>query len=253
MISLKKLLLENPEANPDDIFGEYIFGALRIDEPAASEINTDEEFEFQKSLKNHYVGDVYNQRLNNFLPTIFELINSGKYLDFLMPDKKYKHAYRLMISIPIEKAGQLFGINFLEIKNDKPFGLINKEIVYEPQIKQNNMSSWTIKLHEHSFEAITLDQKSIKDTSLGQVFVMLHANIDDNKFILNPEKINEKTKNLMPYNEWEVLSYGDVIVDKFSYVIIDYENSAKFEELRRSYVSVTFRYQDIVKKLIDNF
>jgi hypothetical protein len=255
MLTLKKLLLETPEANPDDIFGEYLFGDSRIDEPAKFELDTKKEFEFKNSLKDHYIGNVYNYSLKSFMPTIFELINSGKYLDFLIPDKKYKHAYRLLLNVPLDNDDEekLFGIDFLEIKNDKPFGLINKEIIYKPLSFHDNMSSWTLNLNKKIFEGLGFSFKKKRIDHYGKnrifIYILLNAKIKNNKFILNPEEIDKKTKNVMPVNEWEVLSYGDVTVDKFSYFIADHENASGFGT---TIDKITiYENDDILNKLIE--
>jgi hypothetical protein len=251
MLTLKKILLEKPEANPDDIFGEYIFGSRRLDEPASNEPNTEKEDKFIKGLNNHFQWAPYDKELAVFVPEIFKLIKQGKYLDFLKPGDQHEYAYRLLFDFPIKKAEQIFGVKFSEIIRDKPYGTVNKNVIYKPLKKQKGLSSWTVNLSFDTFAEINGGIFNIWPNS-PRLPIIFRAKIKDNNFFLNPDNIIKKTKWIMvATEEEEVISYGDVIVDKFSYVVLDYENSSDIEELEREEEKVTYDFDSVLNKLID--
>jgi hypothetical protein len=230
-IKLKKILLETPEANPDDIFGEYIFGLRRKDYPARNERDTKEEYKLGSALQSHYSGNVYNSNLSSFIPEIFKLIKKGKYLNFLKPDDKYKTAYRLIAEMNLDEAKKIFNIDFYELlKNKKAYGSIRKKFVYTPLEKHNGLSSWTVELEEKTFVSVLENINLMFEDDHPNVFLMLCADIKNNNFILNPDQIQEKT-DLTKFDELEILSYGNVTVNKISYFITDNKNTSEIGQL----------------------
>jgi hypothetical protein len=249
MLSIKKLIFEAPEANPDDIFGEYIFGGSRRDEPAKNEENTQKENEFSIGLFMHYDRTPYNDMVSKHVPDVLNLIKQGKYLDFLKPDDKHKYAYRLIKDIGEKKAEQMFGIDFKDLlENKKTHGLIKKNFLYHPKENQNKLSSWTVNLDKKIFKNILRFNNRYHKTHNFSITVLLQTKIENNNFFLNPEQIQNKTA-LEHLKEWEVLSYGDVTVDKFSYFITDYENTSGFGIEVGEFT--IYKNDDILNKLIE--
>jgi hypothetical protein len=252
MIKLKKILLENPDANKDDLFGEYLFGNYRRDYPASEEKDTVQEKELAYALANHFNYGAYNETLYSFLPIIFDLIKKGKYLNFLKPDEEYEYAYRLIQKIGLEQAHEYFNIDFKQyLKRKIAYGVIDKNIIYQPKARQNNMSSWTLLPQKDIFNSILNSSADIKSDYEAYVFMFLRAKIKDNNFILNPEQMQNKT-NLVRVDEFEVLSHGNVNVDRISFFIIDKNNTSEFgtEYTYGNEKVLEYETIDILNKLI---
>jgi hypothetical protein len=263
MIKLKKLLLETPEANPDDIFGEYIFGKDRKDVPAKLEKNTDDENFFTDSLKKHYAGSIYNSSLSFYMPTLIELIKSGKYLNFLNPDDKFEYAYRLMFGLSIHRASEICNVDFASLlENSTTFGVIDKSFTYTPKISQMDMSSWTVSKNREIFKHIINQKTFLKklpgttNVNNSLVTIFMKAKIKDNIFVLNPEEISNKT-NLEEFKELETLSFGDVKIESYSFFILDPDNTSGFGQTKLLSMDsakdnyMVYDYKKILNKLIE--
>jgi hypothetical protein len=233
MLSLKKLLLETPEANPDDIFGEYIFGSQRLDEPANEEADTRDEFQFISGLKSHFRSLPYNDNVSVFLDDIFKLIKSGKYTKFLKPDDKHEYAYRLLCFLKIEQANELFDLNIKirDIDNgifDNPV-VLSKKMRYTPHSSHNGMASWTVNKDYESFSTVADwfgQYKNIYEHIEPLIIAVVRSKIKENDFFLNFENLVNYTDEIIKFkNEKEVVSYGNVEIDKICYSVLFYDKS----------------------------
>jgi hypothetical protein len=251
MIKLKKLLLETPEANPDDIFGEYIFGGSRLDEPAKSEEDTRFEKEFTKNLKIFFGNrSIYNDKsLTFFLARCIELKNQGKYLDFLQP--KNGKAYRFLLNLSHEQLLQIIDLSdeeihlseFGKVYSKTTSSLYKHRSIYNKESGLNGITkthSWTMDpaslINVLKDRSMSLTQKTANAKLKGNYleyyiknkipppnfFVCLESDIQKNKdnFILNYEKIVEKTgKNIIEFpEEKEVVGFGKIKLDKVYYM-----------------------------------
>jgi hypothetical protein len=233
MIKLKKLILEKPEANPDDIFGKYLFGSERSDEPASNEDDTELEEEFWYALDNHFGSYAYNNELQKIFPKILKLVHDGKYAKLLKP--RNKKCYRLLYNVPEDKAQKILGLTYNQVESIrntqiKPH-VINNSEDYE-NLEGTILSSWTSKLNFKSFESVSESASIFRHTNVNSneyiksiFIIILEANIENNKFLVNPVNFNKYIPHIFSYeDEFETIGYGKIKINRASFVCISPEN-----------------------------
>jgi hypothetical protein len=253
MIKLKKLLLETPEANPDDIFGEYLFGSKRLDEPASKEKDTAKEKKLIDGLFWHFRDKPYNNILALYSDIILDLIKSGKYLNLLKPDEKNKYAYRLLFDLSIKKANEILDLNIKE--EDIEIGMydyplvLNKKIIYKPIAHQNKLSSWTIEPKIKSFNSVINFKQDLREFYYyhdPRVYAIVRSKIKNNNFFINFENLLNNTADIIKFkNEKEVISYGDVEIDKICFCVLFHDKNKR--ELDDNWCGKSFNSFDATK------
>lgn len=218
--------LDEQEAQPDDVFGQWLLPNKRNDLPdeAKSETDTPDEVNFALTLGDHYSGEMDN--FSKWIPTISSLEKQGKYSAVLSVPDKYKHAYRSM-GLDLRQLESLIGKSITP--ETEKNGSVNSGIM---QLKgkaglgrtsstsgQRTHYSWTV--NPEVFSKIKQDWGSLAPGKDYTVF--LRAPIAGNTFLLNPDIASELgiAKN-WAYQE-EIISVGPVTCDK----IIWYKNHNK--------------------------
>jgi hypothetical protein len=241
-ITLKNLFQNNStaEALPHDIFGKYLFGSARDDEPASRETDTEDENKFLKILK-RFFGLSHEGIKNNkndfveFFKICLDLKNKSKYKNILTP-KKGK-VYRVLYGIPFKKTSELLKIDEQILYSERGQVITSENVnIYKPK---NNISSWTYNssiilnsLEENNF---MVDPDSWQDTCL----IIFEANIDSNdNFLFNHDYITKVSGyNIIQYNEQEVLALGNVKVDK-AYCITPYVTESGYLDVNEMFEEI---------------
>jgi len=210
MIKLSSILflVEKPEAEPNDIYGRYLFGMDRNDagEPGIpEEPDTGPEIKLKDKLTAHYgVNDTLSPSTVNQL---LKLKQSGKYVKPLKVPDKYQYAYRFL-SLPKNELQQIVlgGKEAIKSKDILDTGL--KRIPQlNPRSPKELVQSWTV-TPDNFFEVSDLALTG-PDEYMVLVRALIHKG--NNKFLLNPDvflnldNITEGTGN-----EMEVISIGSV-------------------------------------------
>lgn len=137
-LSVKRYLAK-PDANPDDIFGAYLFADHREDAPP--EPDNSKEQNLWSNLQSHYMG---SQGVLEPWQEIFQdLIKQGKYRKFLAPPK-VRYLYRMMW-VPTHQLEDVFGLSQQDIDTLERIGKLEIHGGVYPGRKYGRVttSSWT--------------------------------------------------------------------------------------------------------------
>lgn len=191
-----------PEANPEDIFGKYLFAPERAKAgealPKPVEKNTKGEEEVKAQLGAHYHGEMDN--LNPVVVRkLLELKSRGKYLNVLGVPKKYKHAYRILTF----ESTNMFE-KFIGQREAPMHGVATMNL---PPYHRFHLS-WTVN------PSMFLGKDAEDDLALkyrSMYFVLLKAPVDTNQFLLNPDVLPKLKDIVGDYGyQKEVISVGTV-------------------------------------------
>jgi hypothetical protein len=265
------LLKEKPEAQPDDIFGQYLFAPSRNDIPdeASHEQNTPPEVQVRKALQNHIGGNDTSQ-IGKWFNTLYDLVQQGKYTKLLKVPSSFKYAYRLitvddttlMSMLPrIKDISQLHNI-----EKDKVHVQVGGIYNHKSETSNSPVSSWTV---EHNAIADMIDgefsfgMKQMNKSKYNYT-VLFVAPVQGNKFLINPSPEYYAAIDTMWFaDEQEILGYGPIKLSKILYKLVhvpDQENDAESspwlkskheteEEQQEYQKTLSSFYKDIVPKI----
>jgi hypothetical protein len=219
---------EVPEGYKNPPLGQYLFAPVRNDVPVPKEINTDDEQKMMKDLGSHFGGEGSVGEIEQSLTTLKNYEQQGLYTKLLKPPSGL--AYRFMSDVRIEMASSMF-LNGLPVETI--IATPNKAICVEPIGMVENpgakstvgrgatkAASWTISPATYNFGDFT-------STRSGYVAILLVANIDPEKFLLNPDSLANYAQEdsrifdaSLIKSEREVISLGPVDVLKAAYIYV---------------------------------
>lgn len=203
--SLNEIYVSEQDANPDDVFGQWLWPDIRSNVPpeAKQEPDTPEEKSFKLTVKDHYNGDMDN--LARYIPTMVDLETKGKYTDILSVPANYKFAYRVM-GLSRTQLESILGAALTD--DNIQFGTAEKAIAPQPPTREH--ASWTV--DPTMFKQMAKDWGKL--TPGKEYTVFFRAPVQSNKFLLNPDMMADMG---IPKNwayQKEVISVGNIKCDK---------------------------------------
>ena len=230
-ILLAEKTTSSPEGNKSDPLGAYVFASLRDDVPQPAEPDTESEKALANAYNKHYHGRP--DALQGWIDDILDL--KDDYPDFFDVPDRYTKAYRTL-TVP---EGVLANILGREITDEDKDGEIHVEDsgTQPGSFKGKNFFSWTIE--PDIFYGLKKDWGSLFKTDWikrkvgDQGFVIfIRADIGSNTFFNNPQKM-KKTGLAGQFDyQMEVISVGEVSLDRVVYFYFDSDTDPK-EEARR--------------------
>lgn len=207
---VEQALVNEQEANEDDIFGQWLAPDRRDDVPpeAREEQHTEEEQDVLDHIEGHLHAN--NFGLDEWGPKLLKLLKQGKYTKILSPPK-VKYAYRLMTaqSATLEKilGRKLKGDELDSVKASR--GFRKNGGIFKPR---NVASSWTI-------DPTVFDQiVSTAHIPPDEWTVILKAPIKGNNFILNPDTMYDIADMEGMVHELETVGIGPIKLDNITYI-----------------------------------
>lgn len=185
------------EAEPNDIFGAYLFADQRKGMKGLEPNNYKEDV-FLDDLKKHYNNVGY---LNQWIPKMRELKNQKKYKDILTPPKG--KVWRLLTGVNDTTIQKMLSMRKQELRNhENDFYKISNMII---KPKSDKIQSWTYSLQYKTFENLFIENTD------NIVILEAYTQNKNNDFFLNHENIR-KIDDMPEYvkKEYETISYGDV-------------------------------------------
>lgn len=201
-------IYSKPEADKDDIFGQYLFAPERTDVPMPPEENTEEEEKLFVAIQDMF-GDKGDANLRKFSKKILELLANNKYAALLSPgDRK---AYR-GIKITKKELLDLIEPYGEEIKYNE-YVTMNLPDKLDP-LKGNLLQSWTVDL-DQAAKFASYDRPGGRVVA---VIFVARTDAEGNNFFGAP-----KTLASVVYPEYEeeaeVISVGSIEYDGFAYFV----------------------------------
>jgi len=214
-----------PEGPSSGHFGKYVFADQREDVP--NEPNTPEEDSLADALDKHFHG-----RPQELQGWIDELIKDKKdYPSVLEPPARSKRAYRTM-TVPTKVLEDVIGHSLSPEDFDGEVHFTSGGV--QKPIGGRSFYSWT--LEPDIFYGLRKDWGSlfstdwIKNKVGGKGFVVfISADIDDNTFLLNPDKIEKAGLAGQFSYQREVLSVGPVNLADVAYFYFDSDSDTTSE------------------------
>lgn len=201
MISLQRLLFEEPESGFGAIFGKYLFDKTREDVPSsAKERETKIEDDFRMALRD-YLNINSKKDLSALAPTLFQTIENGLYQRILKPD--ITTVYRVL-AMRIPQALTILGMTEAELVAQKSPSSI-KGFTLSPQ-------------GEYPIQGWTSDNSILKGfmnfSYKKEVIITFKTTTANGKFFGVPGELARALGNDANISEMETISYGPVKCDE---------------------------------------
>lgn len=190
------------DAEKDDIYGKYLFGSRRGNEP-----NTREENDLDWALTWH-IRDNSSASLSQKRSELVDLKNSGKYGQYLEPDAD--EAYRSMVFYDPKNVEKLLNVPFEEIQKqvDAKGYAVFHVMKYLTQFgTDSGVSSWTVKLDPSIIQGFT---------TYDYWNVLMKARVSSGDFVFDYKELAKIVDNeVASYlnTEKEVMLFGKALVD----------------------------------------
>lgn len=211
---LEGLFSETPEADPDAIYGQYLFAPKRKDITGSVEKNTTAEDDLYHALYSWYDGS--KSQMRKMAPVIKREIDKGNYENILQPDGG-GIAYRLISGLDAAETSKILGIPESKVIDSNGNPVLVGGGTLNPT-DWSPLQSWTTSLDVDHIKNLlkTTDQNELPRRSVA---LLLSAFIDDSDFIINPDSIdNIDSLPHYAYKEKETISIGSVEVSKVVFV-----------------------------------
>lgn len=205
IISLYRLLFEEPEAGSDAVFGKYMFDDQRREISKSKKEPPTEAEEDALSALSRYVAFNDKEELGNVAPTLLKLKRKGLYSPLLDPARGGRAtAYRIFFMTP-EAARQSFGIDGTKSSGQIAGGVLGPRA-------DSPLQGWTT---DPSMFHTILRQEDGKP-----VYVLLKASLKKNdNFFGNPKRLAGLADEDFKH-ERETLAIGPVSYDRGVYFTV---------------------------------
>ena len=197
-----------PEAEPTDIYGQYLFANDRKDIEAREE-NTPEEDSVGGDFIDYYENNK-KKELAKQVPALLKLLQAGKYKKLLAPPNKPVYRGIVIEKAKIVRLLKKLGLQSLEdAYNEHGDETPARTIATPGKIRPVNepIQGWSLML---SVAREFAEPKHIDSKYMPVIFVA-NPYTKGNRFVINP--LVQKTLEPDVSDEFETISYGPVTYD----------------------------------------